>query len=490
MAKSNKTKKNTGMVLVRKSNDLIEARYKFDLWETRFFLSVLAKVRKDDDDFSVYRITYKDVASMFGLKSHRSYELLREGAKKLMSKSFYVRYENNGKPREVQYHILRKIDYSVQEKGNREETQEYIDLTIEQEMKPFLLQLQKSFTTYDFQNITQLGVYSIRVYELLKQYESIGSRYLTFEELKRMMELEKEYALFGLFFQKIITPSVKEINKHTDLTIREVEKVKEGRRVVGLYFHFHKKGDEEISKIRSDKPQPQPRQKTLFDTTPQYDTEKKEETPKTDVIEFPQTDADKLFGLYYTKIVENLGVTPMVFADLVKQYSEEQVSQAMRVTQRAKINGTIKTNVSGFFVQALKNGYTDQKEQLDKKKQQEEISQQETQKWTLELYDLEVAEGAKMRDKIRELVAINPSITEQAILSLAEQEETKAIVNKAQTRLNRTLEREDYRQEKDLRDLVMQAIVVQNKAAFTDIFEEFTPQIAALQKKIKGNKSK
>jgi hypothetical protein len=49
------------MVLVRKSNDLIEARYKFDLWETRFFLSVLAKVRKDDDDFSVYRITFKDV---------------------------------------------------------------------------------------------------------------------------------------------------------------------------------------------------------------------------------------------------------------------------------------------------------------------------------------------------------------------------------------------------------------------------------------------
>ena len=84
MAKTNKAKKNTGMVLVRKSNDLIEARYKFDLWETRFFLSVLAKVRKDDDDFSVYRIAFKDVATMFGLKSHRSYDLLREGAKKLM----------------------------------------------------------------------------------------------------------------------------------------------------------------------------------------------------------------------------------------------------------------------------------------------------------------------------------------------------------------------------------------------------------------------
>lgn len=486
MAKTNKAKKNTGMVLVRKSNDLIEARYKFDLWETRFFLSVLAKVRKDDDDFSVYRITYKDVATMFGLKSHRSYDLLREGAKKLMSKSFYVRYENNGKPREMQYHILRKIDYSVQEKSGREDTQEYIDLTIEQEMKPFLLQLQKSFTTYDFQNITQLGVYSIRIYELLKQYESIGSRYLTFEELKRMMELEKEYALFGLFFQKIITPSVKEINKHTDLTIREVEKVKEGRRVVGLYFYFHKKADEEVSKLREEKPKS--RQRTLFDTPPQYVTEKKEETVKPEVIEFPQTEADRLFGLFYAKVVENLGVTPMVFADLVKEYTEDQIGQAMRVTQRAKMNGTIKTNASGFFVQALKNGYTDQKEQLDKKKQQDEIKQQEVQKWAIELNDLEIEEGAKMRDKIRELVTINPSVREQAILSLSENEETKAIVNRTSAVLNRPLEQEDYRQDKALRKLVMLAIVEQNKDAFTAIFEEYAPKMAVLQKKIKENK--
>lgn len=474
------------MVLVRKSNDLIEARYKFDLWETRFFLSVLAKVRKDDDDFSVYRITYKDVATMFGLKSHRSYDLLREGAKKLMSKSFYVRYENNGKPREVQYHILRKIDYSVQEKGGREDTQEYIDLTIEQEMKPFLLQLQKSFTTYDFQNITQLGVYSIRIYELLKQYESIGSRYLTFEELKRMMELEKEYALFGLFFQKIITPSVKEINKHTDLTIREVEKVKEGRRVVGLYFYFHKKADEEVSKLREEKPKP--KQRTLFDAPPQYVAEKKETVVKPEVVEFPQTEADRLFGLYYTKVVENLGVTPMVFADLVKQYSEDQIGQAVRVTQRAKMNNTIKTNASGFFVQALKNGYTDQKEQLHKKKQQEEIKQQEVQKWIGELNDLEIEEGAKMRDKIRELVADNPDVRERAILSLSENEDTKGIVKRTSVLLNRPLEHEDYRQDKALRELVMLAIVEQNKDAFSEIFAAYGPKINELQKKIKESK--
>lgn len=128
-------------------------------------------------------------------------------------KSFYVRYEDDGKPREVQYHILRELDYSTQGKEGRDESQEYIDLTIEQKMKPLLLQLQKSFMTYDLRNVTKLGMYATRIYEFLKQYEVIGNRTFEIEEMKRMFELEKEYPRFPNFFQKVIQPAVKEINK-------------------------------------------------------------------------------------------------------------------------------------------------------------------------------------------------------------------------------------------------------------------------------------
>ena len=31
------------IVLIKKSNNLVESRYKFDIWETRFFLSILAQ---------------------------------------------------------------------------------------------------------------------------------------------------------------------------------------------------------------------------------------------------------------------------------------------------------------------------------------------------------------------------------------------------------------------------------------------------------------
>ncbi len=67
------TRKNQGIVVIKKSNQLIEARYKFDVWETRIFLSVLSNIRRDDEDFKVYRIWYREVIKSFGLKSGQSY---------------------------------------------------------------------------------------------------------------------------------------------------------------------------------------------------------------------------------------------------------------------------------------------------------------------------------------------------------------------------------------------------------------------------------
>ena len=409
------SKPNKGITLIRKSNELIEARYKFDIWETRFFLSVLSKLRREDDDFKVYRVRYQEIAREFGLKTHQSYDMLREGAKKLMNKNFYVKYEENGKPREVMYHIMRKIDYSILgKKENRDESQEYIDLTIEQEMKPFLLQLQESFTIYDMRNITKLGAYAIRIYELLKQYETIGERTLEFDEMKRMFELEKEYPRFPNFQQKIIQPAINDINKYTDLTITEVEKIKEGRKVVALCFYFKRKRQEGIDKLRGAKLKPQA---PLLDAPPQYSEPQKANTPVIELVEYPQTDADRLFALFYERVVENLGVTPMVFADLVKNYTEEQMSQAIRVTSRAKMNNLIKTNVSGYFVQALKNGYTDQKEQQDKKKTKEEsVKNTKADKEKTDAFNrVEVGQKEEKQQKQKNLFAQQRAIFDKLI---------------------------------------------------------------------------
>jgi plasmid replication initiation protein len=461
ITKKTKSTKNKGIALVKKSNQLIEARYNFTVWEMRFFLSVIAQIHRDDDDFKVYRVWFRDIVKTFGLnKNHNSYDLLRDGANKLMDKSFYVRYEDSGNQRESRYHILRKIDYSTlgKEEG-RVESQEFIDITIEQEMKPFLLQLQRNFTTYDLRNIVKLGVYPIRIYELLKQYETFGKRTLGYEELKTMLELE-HYSAFGTFYQRIITPAVEEINKNTDLYVYEVDKIKEGKKVVALEFLFRRKNEEELASISRTKMTA--KMKEANNRPPQYgDPENAiiiEEPPKQNANE-----KDRMFTLLYPKVVESLGVTPMVFADLIKSYSEEQFNQAIRITNRAKIDGQIKSNVSGFFILALKNGYTDVKEEQAKKKKKEESQKQQT--GLFEQEDRALA----IRDRIRVLVSENPDVTNQAIGHLQRDKKAQILITELQALYGRPLDVEDYRQNKELREMVLDAIVELNRTFFEDI---------------------
>ncbi len=462
--KSPAKNKAKGIALIKKSNNLIESRYNFDIWETRIFLMLLAQIRREDDDFQVYRIWYRDVAKVFKLNPKRGYSEIRDAVRKLLDKKFYVDTVVDGFKRKEIYHIIRKIGYLEEGQEHKKgiENQEYIDVKIEDEMKPLLLQLQKSFTAYELANVTNLGVYAVRFYELLKQYESIGSRQLGFEELKVMFELEDKYPLFSGFYTFVVEPAVKEINEFTDLNIREVEKIKEGKKIVALKFHFYKITPRFISESSM----------ILDDTTAQ------ENKPQYEGLnsETVATDADKRFSHFYSKVVESLGVTPTVYLNLLKQYDDEQFEQAIRVTFRAKLDGLIKTSVSGFFVQALKKGFTDIKEEVLKKQKKEDISKNKAEQKAA----LEAEKEHRIFERIKELTGQNASLTTQAIESLKFTDAGKKAILEEENRLNRKLEVEDFRQIKSLRNLVIENLFVKNIEKFTDILEEFDANMKRL----------
>ena len=365
MAKTGK-KNNQGIILIKKSNNLVESKYKFDIWETRFFLSLLAQIRREDTDFQVYRIWYKDIIKIFGLTSGDSYSFLREAARLLMSKSVQINYEENGIKRTKELHLINKIDYLSEGQNSitNISNHEYIDVTIEQEMKPFLLQLSKNFTAYDLRNVTKLSVYSIRLYELLKQYEMIGVRALGVDEMKSMFQVEEQYKLFSDFYRWIVKPSEAEINKHTDLLILDVEKLKEGRKIVALRFKFRAKTDEELSKIRGN-----PFQSTVFNNLQSPDKVKEIiEVSVTDVepIETTENTAqEKLIVELLPIVVTKFGVSFKMFTNLVENHSEEDIRQALMLTEKMIQAGKIE-NIAGFFVGAVRNHYQDTEQQKKK----------------------------------------------------------------------------------------------------------------------------
>jgi plasmid replication initiation protein len=463
-------KKNKGITLIKKANQLIEARYKFDVWETRFFLTVLSHIRREDEDFKLYRIWYKDVIKTFGLKSNQSYDLLREAGKSLMRKTFKVSNVENGFKRETEYHIIRTVNYLAegQQKQGVEE-QEYLDVTVEPEMKPLLLQLQRNFTAYDLRNVIKLGTYPVRVYELLKQYETIGERKLRIDELKRMFELNDEYPLFANFYQRVIKPSIKDINIHTDITITDVGRIKEGRKVVALNFVFESKHVEEVKRIRGEIGQQR------------LDFPDAEVVDQMGEVTSSASEKDRLFTAYQDVVIQKFGVTPTVFLKLLDNQKEENIKQAVRVTRRAKMNGQIKSNIAGFFVNALVNGYTDPKEEAIKQKEEEKRVQRRRQEVKSEIAAVKEEQAVYINKQIRTITDDDPDITRRAIKALRRNPFVKSIITDKEKELKRKLKLEDYRQDKVLRDMVKGKIVELVPEQFSDMLQKYEEQIVKLE---------
>jgi len=470
-----KRNKNKGITLIKKANNLIESRYKFNQWETRIFSSILLEIKRGDTDFKTYRIWYKDVIKKYGLKSGDSYKLLREAAQSLMKKSFFIAYETDqGISRETQYHIIRKIDYMQDgQYGDKVENNEYIDIEFEEEMRPFLLELKRNFTTYDSKNIVKLAVYPMRVYELLKQYQRIGRRKLGVEEIKVMFEITEQYKLFGDFYRWVIKPSVRDINKYTDLTVTEVNKIKTGRKVTALEFIFHGKMNANTKELpKGDLPPISPiRIKEHGEN---------QEMPTLSLsMDLEENDKDVLFKEFHKDVVNRFGVTPTVFLQLLNTFNRGQIQQAIEVTNRAKFNQQIKSSVAGFFIYALKGGYTDEKVEAKKRKNRKG----ELYEYKVALQRLNEQKTKSISEKLKEVTTRNPAITKKAIEQLKEDAELKRTIAKKEAEVKRKLGLEDFRKDRTLRDAVVNRIISLDKAPFAPIIEQFEEKKKALAKR-------
>ena len=455
--------------LIVKSNELVDAKYMFDAWETRFFHALVAMINKNDEDDKTYRIWYKDVKKLFNLKSNQSYSLLREAARSLNRKPVYIGWMNDQFRRGREYNLFEFVDYlEAGQKGRGVERQEYVDIKIHNQMKPFLLYVKKNFdpkltryTSYDLRNIEKLQPYSMRIYELFKQHEYKGFRELNIQDLKDRFLITNEYPRFSTFYQRVVAPSIKAINKFTDITIPvdQIRKIKEGRRVVALYCPIESKEKREVAFLRGELTP------TLFDGV---EDATMEETP-----------ADIQFRNFEDVVVKSFGVTPSVFLKMLNsgKYSDENIQQAIEVTRRAKYNQEIKKSTSGFFLKALKDGYTDEKVEAKKEKAAKLGLKQK-------IMALQDEQAAKINDRIREITNNNEDITLEAVEAIESDSVMVAVIRSKEKKLGRKLMTEDYRQDQQLRGMVINNIVTQQKDQFQDILDYYTAAILELKSRV------
>ncbi len=459
--------------LVVKSNELVEARYMFDVWETRFFLTLIASITKDDADDKIYRIWFKDIKKNFQLKSNQSYHYLREAAISMASKSVYIGWMNDEFRRGRMHRIIRFVDFLEDgQTGARIAQQEYVDVSIDKDIKPYLLDIKKKFdpsttryTSYDLRNVIKLKPYGTRIYELLKQFEFKGFRTIKVEDLKDMFEITNEYPRFSNFYQKVIKESINAINKHTDLNVPldKIEKIKRGRRVHALRFKIESKSKQEVAILRGDNLE----QGLLFPL----------DKPKPKSEEIVITEADLLFAEYEEVVVKKFGVTPSVFLKMLNtgNYNKTQIEQAISVTRRAKFNQEISKSLPGFFVKSLQEGFTDPQE--EEKKQKQKDTEKQKKRLKSDLIALQSELSQKINERIREITTENHAVTQRAIDEMQANPVIATLIQSKEQAKGSALDLEDYRQDEQLRAMVISNIVQQEKAQFEDIFAHYNPKI-------------
>lgn len=211
--------------IVVKSNLLVEASYKLTAQEQRVILTLTSKIRPDDEDFKEYSISVKEFAQMIGVSLNGRYEDVKDITKKLIGRVFTI-YEPTGP---LQLAWLSSAKY-LEGEGT-------VSLRFDPGLKPYLLQLKDCFTKFSLTLALRLkSSFSIRIYELLKQYESIGVRTFLLSELKETLGISgDQYKLYGHFKAKVLQVAYEELAAKTDLAF-DYEEIKVGRGVGKIRF--------------------------------------------------------------------------------------------------------------------------------------------------------------------------------------------------------------------------------------------------------------
>jgi|GEM_PF-449018 len=229
--------------IVVKSNDLINAKFNLSVAETRIILLMVSQINFEDEDFKTYRVRIKDFMESAGISATTKnvYSRAREYTKKLMKRVLEIPKQDGTW---LQVSFISSAEYPAG-KG-------FVELQFDPKLKPYLIQLKKRFTTYEAQNVLALGsFYSIRVYELLKQYEKIGKRVISVESLRDMLGLLDSYKSYYLFKQRVIEQAKKELDEHCDITF-DYREIRIGRKIEKIEFNIIRQpevyNDAEITK--------------------------------------------------------------------------------------------------------------------------------------------------------------------------------------------------------------------------------------------------
>ena len=196
---------------------------------------------------SKLEIHASDYANQFNVTNETAYEVLKSAVNNLFERkfSYIAEYKKTGKTGIVRSRWVSRVFYV--------DTLAILEITFAPDVVPLITRLEEHFTSYQLKQVSQLtSKYAIRLYELLIAWREVGKTpQIDLAEFRQKIGVEaKEYERMHHFKARVLEPSIKQINEHTDITVT-YEQHKKGRAISGFSFRFKQKP--QTKKIQADR---------------------------------------------------------------------------------------------------------------------------------------------------------------------------------------------------------------------------------------------
>ena len=247
-------------VVVFQHNNLIEARYSLTLQEKKIILWLTSQIQPNDLDFKKHTLTVREFMELMGLVGNANYKELQKITLGLMKKVLIIKEPDLKVTTQVSW--LNSARY--------EEGEGFIRLSFAPEMHPFLLNLKRTFTVISMSDLMQFkSIHAIRIYELLKQYQTIGERTLTINEIKECCGVSKKLTRYSDFEKKILLIAKREINAKSDIKF-EFERQKHVRTITAIKFIIRTNEDYALRNNSAQQPQEIKRKPSVIVTLKEF----------------------------------------------------------------------------------------------------------------------------------------------------------------------------------------------------------------------------
>lgn len=224
---------------VAQANAIILGKQNLKLNSAKLIRSAIMQIKPDDEELKPYRVSINDLSKMFGVSASNLYACAEDIAKDITEHPIEVRlFDEKGKP------IGFDVKPWVQDISYHKSLGMQIELN--QGLKPLLLNLKEHYTQYVLDTILSMkSTNAIRLYELIlsalptKDIPLAGAKVkLSVQQIRECLGCEDKYTMFGHFHDRVIKPSVDEINGLLTVNIT-YDLIRYGRAVEDIVFNIN-----------------------------------------------------------------------------------------------------------------------------------------------------------------------------------------------------------------------------------------------------------